>query len=81
MADVLENPFGLNIEHDIDLSSILEINIWRCSVTIQQQSLSHPPPCANQWERWQIQKKALELNQAILTNSFDALASLESMMK
>ena len=57
MADILDNPFGLNIEHDIDLSSILEINIWRCSVTIQQQSLSHPAQCANQWERWQIQKK------------------------
>ena len=39
MADILDNPFGFNLEHDLNLADILELNIWRCSVTIEQQSI------------------------------------------
>jgi len=39
MADILENPFGFNPEFDINLDEELELNIWRCSVTIQHQSV------------------------------------------
>ena len=39
----MENPFGFNLEHDLNLVELLELNI--CFLTIQQQSLSqHRPP-------------------------------------
>ena len=55
MADILDNPFGFNLEHDLNLADILELNIWRCSVTIEQQSLGPPANFVNKTERGQIQ--------------------------
>ena len=57
MADILDNPFGFNLEYDINLAEILELNIWRCSVTIEQQSLTHPSHLVNDWERKELQHK------------------------
>jgi len=40
MTDILDNPFGFNKDYDINLKEMLELNIWRCSMTIQEQCLS-----------------------------------------
>jgi len=37
MADILDNPYGYNIEYDENLEEELEVNIWRCSLSLQQQ--------------------------------------------
>merc|ERR1712223_2338153 len=37
MADILDNPYGYNIEYDENLEEELELNIWRCSLSLQQQ--------------------------------------------
>lgn len=42
IADILNNPFGYNLDYDTDLTEELEVNIWRCSATLEQQAAQHP---------------------------------------
>ena len=71
MADILENPFGFNPEFDINLDEVtnprlqildkiqeLELNIWRCSVTIQHQSVGKSGSATT---RKNLQRKIWEL--------------------
>jgi len=58
MADILENPFGYNEQFDINLDEELELNIWRCSVTIQHQSVAKS---GTEKERENLQKKIWQL--------------------
>ena len=36
VADILSNPFGNDI-YDINLASTLDLNIWKASVTLENQ--------------------------------------------
>ena len=79
MADILENPFGFNQEFDINLDEVtttklqilykkqeLELNIWRCSVTIQQQSVGKS---GSENTRKKLQRKIWELIRPATANS------------
>ena len=37
VADILTDPFGSDEVYDINLESTLELNIWKASVTIENQ--------------------------------------------
>jgi len=58
MADILENPYGTHPKYDIDLDEELELNIWRCSVTLQHQNVSN---VATEEEREKLRKKIWEV--------------------
>jgi len=42
IADILDNPYGFNVDHDKNLEEELEVNIWRCSMSLQQQAEGVP---------------------------------------
>jgi len=42
IADILDNPYGFNVDHDKNLEEELELNIWRCSMSLQQQAEGSP---------------------------------------
>jgi hypothetical protein len=42
IADILDNPYGFNVEYDKNLEEELELNIWRCSMSLQQQAEGAP---------------------------------------
>merc|ERR1712130_64821 len=42
IADILDNPYGFNVDHDKNLEEELEVNIWRCSISLQQQAEGVP---------------------------------------
>ena len=37
VADILSNPFGNDKLYDINLASTLDLNIWKSSVTLENQ--------------------------------------------
>jgi len=37
VADILSNPFGSDQDYDVNLASTLDLNIWKASVTIENQ--------------------------------------------
>merc|ERR1712034_287755 len=37
IAAILDNPFGYHKEYDIDLFQELDVHIWRCSLTLENQ--------------------------------------------
>ena len=43
MADIMDNPYGFNKFYDLQMTDKLELNIWRCSLAIQNQSTSRIP--------------------------------------
>jgi hypothetical protein len=42
IADILDNPYGFNVDYDKNLEEELELNIWRCSMSLQQQAEGSP---------------------------------------
>ena len=43
VADILNNPFGNDEAFDINLSDLLDFNIWRASVMLEQQEMPRVP--------------------------------------
>ena len=37
VAEILNNPFGNNKLYDINLATVLELNIWRSSLLLENQ--------------------------------------------
>ena len=40
VADILSNPFGNDKVYDINLGSTLDLNIWKSSITIENQEMA-----------------------------------------
>ena len=55
MADIMDNPYGENKYYDLQMTDELEMNIWRCSLAIQNQSSTRLPPTTEQ-ERREVQE-------------------------
>ena len=42
VADILENPFGNDEHYDLKLADICDLNIWKSSITLEnQEKISH----------------------------------------
>ena len=42
VADIIKNPFGYDQYYDTQLSDVLDVEIWKASVTIESQQSSFP---------------------------------------
>ena len=62
MADIMSNPYGCNKFYDVKLADELELNIWRCSLAIQNQS-SDSIPTTTEEERREVQETLWRLIQ------------------
>ena len=40
VADILSNPFGNDKVYDINLASTLDLNIWKASITLENQEMA-----------------------------------------
>ena len=40
VADILSNPFGNDKVYDINLASTLDLNIWKASITLDNQEMA-----------------------------------------
>ena len=40
VADILSNPFGNDKVYDINLGSTLDLNIWKSSITLENQEMA-----------------------------------------
>ena len=40
VADILSNPFGNDKVYDINLASTLDLNIWKSSITLENQEMA-----------------------------------------
>eukprot|EP00091_Calanus_sinicus_P000147 TRINITY_DN10071_c0_g1_i1.p1 TRINITY_DN10071_c0_g1~~TRINITY_DN10071_c0_g1_i1.p1 ORF type:complete len:110 (-),score=16.07 TRINITY_DN10071_c0_g1_i1:73-402(-) len=41
VADILSNPFGNDKVYDINLASTLDLNIWKSSITLENQEMAY----------------------------------------